>query len=128
MAKHKVVHFEIPSGDFKKSKEFYSKVFGWKLKTWGMEYMMAMTTDFDAKTQRPTEMGGINGGFYVRKNKSQQPSFVIETDSIEKTLAKVQKNGGKIKRAKSPIGEMGFMAEFIDSDGNVISLWEEVKK
>ncbi len=128
MAKHKVVHFEIPTGDFKKSKEFYSKTFGWKMKTWGNEYMMAITTDIDAKTQRPTEMGGINGGFYVRKNKSQQPSFVIETDSIEKTLAKAIKAGGKIKRAKSPIGEMGFMAEFIDPDGNIVSLWQEAKK
>lgn len=128
MAKHKVVHFEIPTSDFKKSKEFYSKIFGWKLKTWGTEYMMAITTDLDAKTQRPNEMGGINGGFYIRKKKSQQPSFVIETDSIEKTLAKISKVGGKIKRAKFPVGDMGFMAEFIDPDGNEISLWEEVKK
>ena len=125
MSKHKVVHFEIPSGDFKKSKEFYAKIFGWKLKMWGKEYMMAVTTDLDAKTQRPNEMGGINGGFYQRKNKGQQPTFVVETDSIDKTLEKVKKAGGKVKRAKSPIGEMGFMAEFVDPDGNDVSLWQE---
>ncbi|MBI3535308.1 MAG: VOC family protein [Deltaproteobacteria bacterium] len=128
MAKHKVVHFEIPTGDFKKSKEFYAKIFGWKTKTWGNEYMMAMTTDIDPKTQRTAELGGINGGFYKRKSKSQQPSFVVETDSIDKTLEKVKKAGGKVKRAKSPIGDMGFMAEFVDPDGNEMSLWQEVKK
>ena len=127
MSKHKVVHFEIPTGDFKKSKEFYAKIFGWKMKTWGNEYMMAVTTEM-GKDQKPSEMGGINGGFYIRKNKSQQPSFVVETDSIDKTLEKVKKAGGKVKRTKSPIGDMGFMAEFVDPDGNDISLWEEVKK
>lgn len=126
MSKHKVVHFEIPTSDFKKSKEFYTKTFGWKMKTWGDEYMVAMTTDVD-KNRMPSEVGGINGGFYRRKSKGQQPSFVVETDSIDKTLEKVKKAGGKVKRMRSPIGDMGFMAEFTDPDGNEISLWQEAK-
>ena len=72
MSKHKVVHFEIPATDFKKAKDFYGKIFGWKLKMWGGEYLMATTTELD-KNQRPSEMGGINGGFYKRKSKKQQP-------------------------------------------------------
>ena len=127
MSKHKVVHFEIPSGDFKKSKDFYGKVFGWGMKEWGDEYMMAMTTEVD-KEQTPTEPGGINGGFYKRKSKDQQPSFVVETDSIEETLTAVQAAGGKVTRQKEAIGEMGFMAEFIDPDGNEMSLWQNAKK
>ena len=127
MSKHKVVHFEIPATDFKKAKDFYGKIFDWKLDMWGDGYMMAMTTAVDKK-QMITEKGGINGGFYKRKSKSQQPSFVIETDSIDKTLEKVKKAGGKVKNPKSPVGDMGFMAEFMDPDGNQISLWEVAKK
>ena len=127
MSKHKVVHFEIPATDFKKAKDFYGKIFGWKLKMWGGAYLMATTTELD-KNQRPSEMGGINGGFYKRKSKKQQPSFVVETDSIVKTLEKVKKAGGKVLKAKSPIGDMGFMAEFVDPDGNEMSLWEVAKK
>ena len=127
MSKHKVVHFEIPASDFKKSKDFYGKVFGWGMQPWGDEYMMAMTTEVDEK-QMPKEMGGINGGFYKRKSKDQQPSFVVETDSIEETLAAVEKAGGKVTRKKEAIGEMGFMAEFTDSDGNEMSLWQNAKK
>lgn len=127
MSKHKVVHFEIPASDFKKAKAFYNKIFGWKMNMWGKEYLMAMTTAVD-KNQRPSEMGGINGGFYKRKSKNQQPSFVVETDSIDKTLEKVKMAGGKVTKAKMPVGDMGFMADFKDPDGNEISLWEVVKK
>ncbi len=127
MSKHKVVHFEIPASDFKKAKDFYSTVFGWKMDMWGDEYLMATTTEVD-KNQTPTEPGGINGGFYKRPSKSAQPSIVVETDSIEKTLQAAEKAGGKATRKKSPIGDMGFMAEFTDPDGNEISLWENAKK
>ena len=127
MSKHKVVHFEIPASDFSKAKDFYGKVFGWGMKEWGDEYMMANTTEVD-KNQRTSELGGINGGFYKRKSKNQQPSFVVETDSIEKTLEDVEKAGGKVARPKSAVGDMGFMAEFTDPDGNEISLWQNAKK
>ena len=127
MSKHKVVHFEIPASDFNKSKDFYGKVFGWNMQLWGDEYMMANTTEVD-KNQRTSELGGSNGGFYKRKDKSQQPSFVVETDSIEETLSQVEQAGGKVTKQKSAIGDMGFMAEFTDPDGNEISLWQNAKK
>jgi uncharacterized protein len=126
MSKHKVVHFEIPASDFNKAKDFYGKVFGWKLEPWEREYLMATTTEVD-KNQMPLEAGGINGGFYKRKSKSEQPSFVIETESIDKTLKDVEKAGGKVTRKKDKVGDMGFMAEFIDPDGNEISLWQAAK-
>jgi predicted enzyme related to lactoylglutathione lyase len=126
MSKHKVVHFEIPTSDFEKSKKFYEKIFGWKMSMWEDQYMMANTTEVD-KEQMPVEAGGINGGFYKRTGK-EQPSFVVETDSIDETLKEIGKAGGKTVRPKSPIGDMGFMAEFTDPDGNEISLWESAKK
>lgn len=135
MGKNKVTHFEVPSSDLKKSKEFYEKIFDWKINMTEneneksdeeMEYAVAYTTKVD-KEMNPIEMGGINGGFYKRKSKSQQPSIVVETDSIDSTLAKVEEAGGKITTPKHDIGEWGFMAEFTDPDGNEISLWETSK-
>ena len=125
MSKHKVVHFEIPLSDLK-TKEFYVKVFGWKTPDWGEEYVGAITTEAD-KDGKPTEAGGINGGFYRRKSKKDVPSFVVDTDSIDETLKTVKINGGTITREKEAIGEMGFMAEFKDPDGNEISLWQQAK-
>lgn len=125
--KNKVVHFEIPAKDFKKAKEFYEKIFDWKVEIWGEEGAMAYTTKVD-KDQNPVEPGGINGGFYKRSSKNQQPSFAVQTDSIDKTLEAVEKAGGKRTTPKHDIGEWGFMAEFTDPEGNEITLWEEAKK
>lgn len=126
MSKNKVTHFEIPASNLKKAKEFYENIFDWKIEMWGEEGAMIFTTEID-KEQNPTKPGGINGGFYKRESKKQQPSFVIETDSIEQTLKKIEKAGGKVLTARHPIGEWGFMADFADPEGNELSLWEDVK-
>jgi predicted enzyme related to lactoylglutathione lyase len=127
MIKNKVAFFEIPASNFKAAKEFYEKVFDWKVELWGDEGAMAYTTAVD-KDQNPTEPGGINGGFYKRKSKNDQPSFVVQTGSIDKTLQAIEKAGGKVITPKHSIGEWGFMADFADPEGSVIALWEKSKK
>jgi predicted enzyme related to lactoylglutathione lyase len=124
MTKNKVVFFEIPASNFKKAKEFYEKVFDWKVELEGDEGAMAYTTAVD-KDQNPIEPRGINGGFYKRKSKDAQPSFGVQTGSIDKTLEAIEKAGGKIITPKHSIGEWGFMADFADPDGNIISLSEK---
>jgi predicted enzyme related to lactoylglutathione lyase len=124
--KNKVVMFEIPSSDFKKAKQFYETVFDWKVELWGDEGAMALTTAAD-KDYNPTEVGGINGGFYKRKSKEDHPSMGVETNSIDTTLKTIEKAGGKVITAKHSIGEWGFMADFADPEGNVMSLWEKPK-
>jgi uncharacterized protein len=122
--KNKVVFFEIPATNFKQAKEFYEKVFDWKVDLWGEEGAMAFTTAVD-KDQNPTEPGGINGGFYKRKSNHDQPSFGVETSSIDTTLTAIEKAGGKVITPKHSIGEWGFMADFADPEGNVMTLWEK---
>lgn len=127
MAKNKVVFFEIPASDFKKAKAFYEKVFDWNVELWGDEGAMAYTTPVDQE-HNPTEPGGINGGFYQRKSKNDQPSFGVETGSIDETLKAIEKAGGKVVTPKHATGEWGFMADFADPEGNVMTLWEKAKK
>ena len=125
--KNKVVFFEIPASNFKQAKKFYEKVFDWKVELWGDEGAMAYTTAVD-KDHNPIEPGGINGGFYKRKSKDDQPSFGVQTGSIDKTLQAIEMAGGKVITPKHSIGEWGFMADFADPEGNVITLWEKPKK
>jgi len=127
MIKNKVVFFEIPASDFKKAKEFYERVFDWKVELWGDEGAMAYTTPVD-KDQNPIEPGGINGGFYTRKSKNDQPSFGVQTGSIDKTLKAIERAGGRVITSKHSMGEWGFMADFADPEGNVIALWEKTSK
>ena len=125
--KNKVCFFEIPASDVNKAKAFYETVFDWKVNLEGNEGAMALTTTADEE-YNPTELGGINGGFYKRKSKEDHPSVGAETDSIDKTLKAVETAGGKVVTPKHPIGEWGFMADFADPEGNVMALWEKSKK
>lgn len=104
--KNPVAFFEVPASDFKKAKEFYETVFDWKVELWGDEGAMALTTAAE-KDHNPIEPGGINGGFYKRTSKSDQPSFGVQTGSIDKTLQAIEKAGGTVITSKHAIGEWG---------------------
>lgn len=125
--KNKACFFEIPATDFHKTKLFYEKVFDWKVEVQGNDGAMALTTAAD-KDYNPTEVGGINGGFYKRKSTDDHPSVGVETESIDDTLKAIERAGGKVVTPKHAIGEWGFMADFSDPDGNVMALWEKQKK
>jgi predicted enzyme related to lactoylglutathione lyase len=47
---------------------------------------------------------------------------------IDETLKAIEKAGGKVVTPKHPIDEWGFMADFADPEGNLLSLWEKPKK
>jgi predicted enzyme related to lactoylglutathione lyase len=126
MKKNKVVFFEVPASNFKKAKEFYERVFDWNVELWGDDGAMAYTTAVD-KDENPVELGGINGGFYKRKSKKDQPSFGMQTGSIDETLKAVKKAGGKVITPKTLNWEWGLWRTS-QIRGNVIALWEKPKK
>ncbi len=58
----KIVHFEIPTDDISRAKEFYGATFEWELEDMqGMDYTIVRTVPVDEQ-QMPTERGAINGG------------------------------------------------------------------
>jgi hypothetical protein len=112
---HGFGHIDIPSTDFKKTKKFFDKVFGWTFQDYpDMDYVM-----FRAGTQP-------NGGFYRVKKmpKKGQVNVYIEVESIDATLKAIKKAKGKVLVKKTPIGEMGWFAQFATPDGCFLSLWE----
>jgi len=120
-----VVHFEIPADDVKRASAFYKKAFGWDIKQYdgGMEYWMVTTTDVTEEGM-PKNPGAINGGMGARGGPLKAPVVTIAVEDIDKTIATVEKLGGKAVGKKQSIGEMGFTAYFQDSEGNVIGLWQ----
>ncbi len=121
----KVVHFEIPADDMSRVKKFYTDAFGWKLEDVPeMSYVLAHTVDIDEKTMMPKEPGAINGGIAKRGDVLMVPSFSVRVSDIEDAIGKIEKAGGIILQGKTSIGDMGFIAYFKDTEGNVLSLWE----
>ena len=126
-----IVHFEIPANDVSRAKKFYEKIFGWKIEKFdypGEPYWGVITTEIDEKTKIAKTPGAINGGMMKRKNPSQPFMNYINVDSIEKMLKTIEANGGKVAMPKTEIGKgMGWIAAFIDSEGNIMGL-HEMKK
>lgn len=120
----KVVHFEFPYDDKDRAAAFYSTVFGWEKHEWPeFDYTSWRTMDVDERMQ-PKEAGAINGGMSKRDGDMPHPMFYMAVDDIDATLEKVVLHGGEIVRGKTPLGEMGFLAWFKDSEGNILGLSE----
>ena len=123
----RVVHFEIPTDDVARAKDFYSSIFGWQLDTMQMgegDYTIAMTTPVDDQTQSPTEPGAINGGLMRRDRATPAPIITIEVGAIDDSLKRIEAGGGSVVQARTEIPGMGAFAYFVDSEGNVMGLWE----
>jgi uncharacterized protein len=119
-----VVHFEIPTDDLSRAKEFYGAVFGWGLQNMEeLRYTIALTTPADDQG-RPTEPGAINGGMMERAADVPSPVITINVQSVDDALKKVEAAGGAIVRGKGEVAGMGFFAYVKDTESNVIGLWE----
>ncbi|MEV7548133.1 VOC family protein [Amycolatopsis sp. NPDC089917] len=125
----KVVHFEIPFEDGERAREFYREVFGWKTDIPpGMDYTMVASGP-TVDTGMPAEPGFINGGMLDKKfSPASGPVIVIEVDSIDDTLAVIEKQGGSTLVGRTAVGDMGFSAYFKDPEGNVTGIWETASR
>jgi len=124
MVMGKVVHFEIPADNLARAKKFYSTVFGWTLNEFPeMEYTIVRTVESD-ENGMPKELGAINGGMLQRQDPVKAPIITISVDNMDQAAATIEKNGGKMIRAKMAVGDMGFAAYFKDTEGNVVGLWQ----
>lgn len=107
-------YFEIPVSDLQRAIEFYSYVFDVK---------------FNIKNIHGNEMAFFpNAQGALAQGKSYKPSkhgtrIYITVDSIAETMKRVLEKGGKELFPKTlSIGELGFVAEFEDTEGNCIAL------
>ncbi len=125
---NKVSHFEIPFDDQTRAQKFYQDVFGWQINKFAdMDYWIATTCKCD-ENMMPTEPGAINGGLLKRDEINMYPVIVIDVPSIEEHLKKIEEAGGKIVMPIVPIGDFGLYARIADTEGNVIGVWQLLKK
>ncbi len=122
----KVVHFELPADDVARAKKFYETAFGWQTQDVPeFKYTMLRSVETDPKTQMPVEAGAINGGMYQRDSEMPHPLIYMGVVDIEASLEKIKAAGGEVLRGKMPVGDMGFIANFKDSEGNILGLWQQ---
>ena len=128
---NKVTHFEFPWDDKDRAKSFYQTVFDWKPFEWEQFGYTSWQTGPVGENMRPSEPGFINGGCSKRDPVMPYPMFYIDVADIDATLQKVVENGGAIVRDKMSLGEngeMGYLAWFKDSEGNILGLSQYTQK
>jgi predicted enzyme related to lactoylglutathione lyase len=119
----RVVHFEITHEDADRARAFYGKAFGWQLMPLpDMDYTMIASGP--SGDQGPTEAGFINGGMMQRQGPFTGTNIVIDVENLESALEAVNAAGGSTVSERQPVGDMGFVAYFLDTEGNVVGLWE----
>jgi len=118
--KNAINWFEIPVTDFDRAKAFYETLFDAEIMVMpSAEYKYGML---------PGDMmnGGITGGLV--QGPGYEPSqtgtlvYLNGGDDLAIPLAKVEAAGGKIVMPKTSIGQNGYMAQFIDTEGNKVAL------
>jgi predicted enzyme related to lactoylglutathione lyase len=85
-----------------------------------MEYWMMQTVPTDDKGMllRP----GVNGGMTKKEHPDQKPVNYISVESIDESIEKVKKLGGKIVMPKQQVPNVGWIATATDPEGNYIAL------
>ena len=58
----------------------------------------------------------------------RSPVITIDVASIGDSSKKIVKQGGKIARKKAKVGDAGYAAYFKDTEGNILGLWQDIKK
>ncbi len=121
----RIVHFEIPHDDGDRARAFYEKAFGWQVMPMPeMGYTLIMTGP--SGEQGPSEPGFINGGMMQREEPFTGPNLVIDVENLEDALKSVNEAGGTTVSERQAVGDMGFVAYFKDTEGNLTGLWETV--
>lgn len=115
-----VIYFEIPVKDIERAMKFYTIVFNFDFKIENIDNNeMALFPFIDIAA-------GISGA--LAKGEIYKPTIdgiliYFNTENIDETLQLAIANGGQILYPKTDNG-IGFVAEFQDTEGNRIALFQ----
>lgn len=113
--------FEIAANDLDRAKKFYETIFNMHMETMEMDGMkMAMF---------PQDMGSGKASGGLAQSTMHKPStdgaliYLNANPAMDNVLERIPNAGGQIVLPKTQISpEIGYMAFFIDSEGNRVGL------
>ncbi len=113
---------EIATSDLERAKGFYSKVF--KLEFQFIEMPDSKMFMFGS----PDNIGSSGALVQSDDNMPNNNGTIIyfACKNIDEILGLVEESGGKVHIPKTNIGEFGYFAQFIDSEGNRIGVHSDV--
>lgn len=114
--------FEIPALDIARATKFYESIFDLQMSP--MPEMMGMKM-----AGFPADMGSGKANGALAQSDQHKPSkdgvviYLNANPNIQPVIDRIEKAGGKVIMPKTQISpEIGFMAFFIDTEGNKMGL------
>lgn len=117
--KHPVGYFEIPVNDLERARKFYEGVFSCSLEQAIIDNNEMALFAFHDQAMGITG-ALVKGDSYIPSKEGSRLYF--NTDDLDETLARVLAGGGAVLYPKTSIGDLGWVAEFEDTEGNCIAL------
>lgn len=116
--KNKLTHFAIHTDDIDRAKGFYEKVFEWGFNSYGQDNFLQIKTD-------QSKDGELIGALQSRKYSPVTEKIIglecsIGVENIDEIIEKVKSNGGQVLMPKTAIPHVGWLAKFLDTEGNLI--------
>lgn len=111
--------FEIPVKNFERAKSFYSTVLAVEISEVPMPESKYGVFPYDSDNNKV-------GGAIMQMNGAEPSAegvtvYLNGGDNLATPLARVEQAGGKVIIPKTDIGENGYMAHFLDTEGNKIA-------
>jgi predicted enzyme related to lactoylglutathione lyase len=113
--------FEIPAADIARAKKFYETIFDVEMASQNMMGMEMSMFPYDGQS------GKISGALV--KSDMHKPGmdgtivYLNANPSIQSVIDRIESAGGKVLMPRTQVSEeIGYMAFFVDSEGNRIGL------
>jgi predicted enzyme related to lactoylglutathione lyase len=116
--KNKLIHFAIHIEDMERAKSFYDGVFDWGFNSYGPSDFLQIKAD-------KSENGELIGALQSR-NYSPVPEKLIglectiSVENVDDIIDRVKQNGGQMVMEKTVIPFVGWVAKFLDTEGNLM--------
>ena len=118
--KNAISWFEIPATNYERAKKFYATMLGIEITDMHMPDVKYGIFPYD------NDNNGVGGGIVEMQGATPSAEgvtiYLNGGDDLSVPLARVEAAGGKIIMPKTDIGENGFMAQLIDTEGNRVAL------
>jgi predicted enzyme related to lactoylglutathione lyase len=112
--------FAINADNVPRARKFYEVVFGWNFEPWGPPNFYLIETGKE-------KAGAIRGALQERRELVRGHKMVgfectIVVANIDETMRAIEASGGRIAAPKFHIPNVGTIAYFFDTEGNVAGI------
>lgn len=111
------VHVELSTTDMAKAKDFYGKLFNWKLED----------MPIDGMTYTTIGVGEGTGGGMMKQMMPGAPSMwmaYVNVDDVEVATKKAESLGAAVIKDKTQVKDMGWFSIVTDPTGAMLGLWQ----